>query len=137
MNKITKIAILLIVGHVLTETHSVVRVVYPESLNVNVNWFWEKKFNFPISVLWWLKMVSEDVLWCITFFVMAKVSKNISRKFFLIACVYFVYHAIDLFMFLYDYKQTYLVYWLSLAATSAAVIFLIWPIKEKAKIIEM
>lgn len=68
---------------------------------------------------------------------MAKISLQFSRKFFLISCVYFLYHALDLLMFLYDYKQTYLIYWSSLAATSAAVIFLVWPVKEKAKIIEM
>lgn len=122
----------LIIGHVLTEAHSLVSLLFPESANMEVNWFWQK-IDFKINILWWIKLITDDLLWCIVFFVMALIAKQYSLRLYFIVSVYFFYHVIDLFLFMYNYKQTTLVYWGLLAATIISTIALIWPIKATGK----
>lgn len=122
----------LIIGHVLTEAHSLVSLLFPESANMEVNWFWQK-IDFKINILWWIKLITDDLLWCIVFFVMALIAKQYSLRLYFIVSVYFFYHVIDLFLFMYNYKQTTLVYWGLLGATIISTIALIWPIKATGK----
>lgn len=126
-------AIALIVGHILTEAHSLLRLIWPESTNLDVRWFWSN-VDFKINILWWLKIAFDGLFQCVIFFVMAQIARLYSRKLFLIACIYFSYHFFDLVLFFYDYCQTVWLYWSLLFLTTAlSIVVALMPIKDGAK----
>lgn len=128
------IAILLIIGHALTELHSYLLAAYPQLATKEVDPFLKKDFKQPILFLWYIKFMTEGALWMITYFCMALVSYRYSLKLFLIVTVYFFYHAIDQFLFAYDYKRSYMTYWALLSISISVIIILVWPIKKKTGI---
>lgn len=114
----------LIVGHFLTEAHSIIRMCWPSSVAIDVGWFW-RNIDFKLNILWWIKMVSDDILWCAVFFLWAQSAKNYSAKLHQIVGVYLLYHVADLLMFFYDYKQSTFAYWgLTLATIISTLILL-------------
>jgi len=126
------IAILLFIGHALTELHSLLLVRYPELATKEVDPFLKKDFSQPILFLWYVKFMSEDALWCITYFCMAIISYKYSQKLFIIVSIFFIYHAIDQLLFMYNYKRSYATYWVLLASSLAVLVVLFWPTKKGA-----
>jgi len=124
------LAALLIVGHLFTELHSVVLFIDPNIKQVSVDLFLCNNFKFDLSLLWYIKMVGDDLLWCSTYYVMAKIAYKYSFTLFLVAGIYFIYHLIDSFLFLYNYKQTYWVYWSLLIVSVISILFIAFPIKK-------
>lgn len=125
------IGVLLILFHALTELHSILFAANPTLANKEVDPFLKKDFSQPILFLWYIKFLADDILWCISYFCMALIAHKYSQKVFLIVCVYFVYHIIDQFLFMYNYKRTYAVYWVMLAASIISIMILLWPMKKK------
>lgn len=126
------IAILLFFGHALTELHSLLLVKYPLLATKEVDPFLKKDFSQPILFLWYVKFMSEDLLWCITYFCMALIAYKYSHKVFIIVSIYFFYHAIDQVLFAYNYKRDYGIYWLLLLVSLSVLIVLFWPMKKQA-----
>lgn len=110
---------LLIVGHLLTEVHSIMYLVDPKTSEKEVDWFWSPTFRMNLSLLWYVKMAADNVLLIATFYVMSVIASFFSRTLFLISCVFFAYHVLDAFMFFWNFKRTEWVYWVLLAAVTA------------------
>lgn len=121
--------IALIVSHLLTEAHSILLWAWPKASTFDVHWFWSN-IDFKINILWWVKLTVDHIMQIVLYFIMAKIANQYSKKLFLIICVYFFYHFIDLLLYFYNYSQTVWVYWSLLACTIGATIILIRPIKE-------
>jgi hypothetical protein len=136
MKRLTIIlCVLLIVGHLLTELGSVLYLINrPKSWRIDP--FLSPWYEFPggqgIDVYWWIKWVTDDLLWCITFFTLAKVSYQFSFRLFLVACIFFLYHVIDSFMLWWNYKTSYWLYWVMIAAVILTIISLFMPEKKQA-----
>lgn len=126
------IAILLFIGHALTELHSYLLASYPELATKEIDPFLKRDFKQPILFLWYVKFMTEGLLWLITYFCMACISYKYSPKLFLIVTVYFFYHAVDQVLFAYDYKRGYMTYWALLSISLSVLIILLWPMKKKA-----
>lgn len=122
---------LLIVGHLLTEAHSIFCALWKELQTLVVDIFWVKP-SYDVTFPWWIKGITDDILWCIVFFVGAVCTRHWSQKLYFINVIYFFYHVIDLGLFLYNYKQTTMVYWLLLGATIAATIRAFLPSRNCA-----
>lgn len=135
MKKITIILCsLLIAGHLLTELGSVLYLINrPKTWHIDP--FLSPSYEFPggegIDLYWWIKWVTDDLLWCITFFVLAKIAYQVSFRLFLVGSVFFLYHAIDHFMLWWNYKTSYWMYWVMITAVIATIASLFMPEKKQ------
>lgn len=120
---------LLIFGHLITEAHSVLYAISPDTAGTKLDLFWCSYPVLDIEVQWYVKMLCEDLNICLIFFVLTNITYRFSSALFFVSSVFFLYHVIDVFLFCYNYKRTASVYWVLLAAAIASVIFLI--IKRK------
>jgi hypothetical protein len=138
MRRVAITAALLIFVHVFTEAWQVVWYFQPGSEQVSVNYFLDKSAQPEgIPLLWWWKMLTDEILLCYVFFDYAHTALKTSRKKFMVVLVFFIYHLFDSAMFLYNYKQSHWLYIALLALDCVALVILFLPVKEKAKIIEM
>lgn len=119
----------------MTELGSVLYLIY-RPLVWKIDPFLSPSYEFPggegIDLYWWVKWVTDDMLWCITFFVMAKVAYQVSYRLFLVAWTFFCYHVIDHFMLWWNYKTSYWLYWFLAAAIVATICLLFAPEKKQA-----
>lgn len=129
------ICILLIFGHLLLESGALLqryndfRPVYIDPfLSPSYKWYDEK----GISAYWWIQNNCVEFLWCVTFFVLAKVAYQYSFRLFLVGCVFFLYHVIDWFMMWWDYKTSNLFYYFLNGAIILAILSLFVPEKRQA-----
>lgn len=117
--------VLLIIGHLLGEAHSILRAFYPLVATTKLDLFWSSSPVLDIEVQWYVKMLCDDINLCIIFFVLTNVAYKYSAALFFVSSVFFLYHVIEVFLFMYNYKRSTGVYWLLLAAVIISVYFLI------------
>ena len=112
------LCVLLITAHLLTELWAGVYWFYGGEL-VYIEPFWSPYYDFPepinqkepgIDIYWYIKDLTIDFLWCVTFFVLAKVSYRYSFTLAKIGYIWFGYHVFDLFMYLWNFKTSYWLY---------------------------
>lgn len=132
--KIIILAILLIAGHCTTEFYHIIRWCDGEYINKELDLFLSPHFKMKLNVVYYAKFMADDLLFCISFYVLAQIAYEYSIKIFWIAWVYFIYHVIDSFMFWWDYKTNYSLYYFLLAAVVVSTIILILPLKQKKSI---
>lgn len=130
------IVILLILGHILTEFHTIIMWMNPKSVTYMVgDWFLKPGFNVPdLSILWYVKMVEDSLLLVILLFAGACQAfarnyktylewQRYSIRLYIIWCIYFIYHCFDMASFLYNYKTSYTLYIIVLSVCSVAALF--------------
>jgi hypothetical protein len=131
------IVTLLMVGHLLSELHSVIYWVDPKTISYWVDdWFIKPKFRVDhISILWYSKMVEDSLLLVVFFFAGACQSHSHNYKTYLewqryamrLYCIwllYFFYHCVDTFLFFYNYKSNNLLYVVMLGITTVLAGFI-------------
>lgn len=131
------LAVTLLIATGLTEAHSIIRVLNPATESIQVNWFWKAGFDYAISILWMIKMMADEFLLIVTYFMMAYIALRFSLKTFLIISCFFFYWVVDNFLFYYNYKQTYWVFWTLLILLVFVVTLLLIPFKERGKFISL
>lgn len=117
------IVIMLVLGHILTELHTIIMWVNPKSVTCMVgDWFFKPGFNIPgLNVLWYTKMIEDSLLLVVLLFAGAcqSYSRNYktylewqrySMRLYIVWGIYFGYHCFDMISFLYNYKTSYTVY---------------------------
>lgn len=128
------LCILLITGHLLTEMGSVFYLMYKPTIYY-INPFLSPTYEFSnpkgIDLYWWIKYVTEDLLWCVTFFVLAKVAYQYSFRLFMVASIFFAYHVVDGFMLWWNYKTSYWLYWVLYGAVILCILSLFAPEKRQ------
>lgn len=95
---------LLVIGHLLTEAYIIVWKVDGRTSDMMIQPFWASERK--ISLLWYIKDLSDLLLWSITYFVMARIAYRFSHVLFMVVSIFFFYHIVDAFMYLYNYKNT-------------------------------
>lgn len=127
------LSVLLLIGHLATESYQLLWRMKPESEDIIVDsYFIDSNAKPGVNILWFIKeVIAEPLLLCIIFFVMAKIAIKISRKLFLISCVFFAYHFIDMFMLMYNFGATRWFYLVMLGLDAVALVFIIYPFREK------
>jgi hypothetical protein len=131
------IGIGLILFHSLTELHSLITVLNKQVSGLSVDLFLSPAYKMLLQFCWYLKMNFDSLLVIATYYFFAWVASKYSRRLFYIASVWFLYHVLDLYMFWWNYKSTYWVYWCLLIAGTIQTVLLLIPIKERAKIVSM
>lgn len=127
--------VILGVGHLLTEggTFSWVtsgkQPVYVQPfLSPSYKWYDPN----GIDLHWFIKYVTTDLLFCMTFFVLAKIAYRFSFRLFLIGITWFLYHCFDLFMLWWNFKTSYWLYLITYVAITATIVSLFVPEKRQA-----
>jgi hypothetical protein len=118
------------IAMILTETHSVFTYLWPNKAEIDVRDWFIKPVPFFVPLKWWIKFSTDNILLCVMWFALARISLMVSYRLFLIFAMWFLYFAFDYFMFLYHYKLDYQFYWVLLGASIYTVFFLILPMKE-------
>lgn len=121
---------LLIIGHLLTESYIIVWKLYPDTATIMLQPFF--KSPVKISVLWYIKDLADELLWVITYYVMAQIAYRYSKLLFSVISIFFFYHLVDSFMYVYSYKNLRWLYVVMLLIDIAAVLtILFYKPKEK------
>lgn len=124
IKKEVAIAVLLGIGVILTELHSFVLSIFPQTYDLKIDYFFSPTFKLNLRLLWYIKMNTDDLLKLILFTILILTTKS---KFLLhIYCIYFVYFVIDSFLFLWNFKETYEIYWILLICSIVSVLFIIF-----------
>jgi hypothetical protein len=139
LNKTEKIlTVVLIISHLLTELHSFLRVwLLPNIDNIKLSTFLEPGFVYPLALSWWIKQPADTLLNISAFicFAVSTISRRApSYSFFIIICIFLVYHVWDMFAFFYNYKQTYGVFWMLLISCSVSAYLIAFPVKDKVRL---
>lgn len=116
---------------IISEGHSIVFSIYPESVNVDARDWFVVPVQFEINALWWLKGLEDTLKWVIVYYVLGQLSKNYNRKLFYVSCLLALKSIIHLVMFLYNYAQTYVAYWVTGVFFIGIIVTMFLPIKEK------
>lgn len=135
-NRYMIIVILLIVGHLVTEMHTLIMWAYPESVTYYVgDWFLKPGFKIDeLSVLWYTKMMEDSFVLVAILFAGACQSysrdyttylewQRYSMRLYVIWCIYFFYHLFDTLSFLYNYKMSYVLYVIILGVCTVSASF--------------
>lgn len=122
------LALLMLFGLVQTESWRLVRwISYDYSVSmVHPFWFTEE----PIRVHWYFKFLSEDLLMMILFFVIARLAKFISYRFYLFGMIATTYKFIDLLMFFANFKRWENGYTIMIGLAFIATGLILYPKKE-------
>lgn len=137
MKLVIAMCALLIFGHLLTEASTLLEYFFPDVANQKVNPWLDKSYVFygdkeGIPLKWFIKYLTDDVLWVIVFFCLSVIGYQYSYRMFLVGCVFFVYHLFDTFMLLYNYKTFKWLHWAWIIAVIVSIIFVLLPEKKQA-----
>lgn len=133
-----KLIIALIVSHFLTIAYTVLFAIDEKLPFIRANLFLDHTaMPGGIEVGWYVKYVTDHIVWVVTFSVMATLAFRISRKMFIVASLFGVYHLFDFIMFLVNFNQSWWLYYFLFSVLGLSVIFLFIPMKEKAKVINI
>lgn len=135
------LAVLLILGHLLTEASIVLELTFPYLKTVYIHPFISKSYQFPypegVNILWWVYYCTQDFLWMTTFFVGCIISVQYSFRIFRVCCVFFAYHVADHFLLWYNYKSGYFAYWLMIASIAFSIVMMFLPDKKQGLVKSM
>jgi hypothetical protein len=106
------LATILVIGTILPELQGLL----PDYIrDKTVSLFLKPGFHLQLALSWWIKMLFDDFNLIAIFFVLAKVSRE--TKLFYPALILFLYHVVDAFMLVWDFKQSYSIYWVLLVSS--------------------
>lgn len=134
------LCVLLIAGHWSTELGAWLERRNSPEIKYVKPWL-SNSYSFPerqgepdnhISLYWWVTYNCLDILWCIVFFVMARLAFMYSFQLFLVSCIFFLYHCFDYFMLWYNFKSWGWSYKIAHVATFLAVVSLFIPDRKQA-----
>ena len=120
------VSILLIAGYAQTELATALSKVDKEYMYEKVNLF--INYDMKMERFWYYKMAGDDLLFIIISLVLTLVSYRYSFRLFLISGVFFLYHLFDAFMFWYNYRTSYAIYWGLDIAIYLCIIMLMLPV---------
>jgi len=115
-----------IVGLVFTEAHSLFRLISPATAGKSVDLFISPSFHMQLPFQWYLKMTFDDLFVAIIAFAAAVVLVRYSFKMFSLFGLVFIYKAIDMLLFWWNYKSSYATYYILISVIVAWIILIIF-----------
>lgn len=128
------LSLLLLTATLLTETHSFILLIKPSVQDTELSLF--LNYHFEISVLWYIKMLSDNLLMLVIFFIFTQLEKGFSLRFLYISMINFAYHVFDFGSFVWNFKKDHQFYWFMLAIITVSELIIIFG-KAKAKVIHI
>lgn len=135
MNKlIIELSILLFLGLALSEVHSLVYYLKPETAKIEFDLFLEKAYKQKLTVLWYLYELSgllNRIIWA---YVLCRISNKISFKLYKISVVFFGYHISQFLLYIWNRNTSFIVNWVLYTAMFLIILEIILPDKKQGKI---
>lgn len=133
-----KAIVALMLAHFLSVAYIILWLIDEKLLLIKANLFLDSSIMPDgIELGWYIKYVSDHVIWCVTYWVFSVVAFSYNKKLFLVVTMLAIYHLIDFVCFLVNFNMSWWFYWVLILALLSCVIILMLPIKEKAKIISI
>lgn len=133
-----KLIIALIVSHFLTIAYTALFAIDPKLSYIRANLFLDSTaMPGGIEIGWYIKYVTDHIVWIVTFSVMASLAFKMSKKMFIVSSLFGIYHLLDFIMFLINFNQSWWLYYTLFSVLGLSVIFLFIPLKETAKIVSL
>lgn len=130
------IGIVLIVGHILTEAHSILWQIKPEINYKMVNIFIDKS-EPAISVHWAIKIIMDSFLDVLLMAILSVLAfKYVSIPLGIICFGYTIYHTLDIYFFIYNNKKTPELYWACIALTAINTVIILLTKYRKLRIVK-
>jgi hypothetical protein len=135
---IKRIIAALIIAHVITAAYITVWWLPGNVATIKANFFVDRSaMPGGMELAWYYKYMAEYLLHCITYSCMAVLALKYSRKLFFVVAVFNIYHYLDFIMFLVNFAQSAWVYAVFAVLIAGAVVLLLWPIKEKGRVVSL
>lgn len=101
----------LLIGHLITESASILQEISPSIGNKEVYWFLSPAYHNKMEICWYIKYSTQDLFEIITYYCFAKIAALYSTYLFLTVFVFFIYHVVDAILFWWDFKTSHYLYW--------------------------
>lgn len=108
---IKQAAIILISVHILDEVPSMVTDRWPKYWTGIIDPYFSPWFHLKVERGWFFKDITEDIAWIGTFYAFCKIALQYSVVAFLIVMIFLCYHILGLFFYLWNFKQSHIIYW--------------------------
>jgi len=128
--KETILSILVLVFFIIPLTHSFLF----KYENVLIDSWLCPSFHYKITVLWYIKMLTESMQWIASLAVAAYIAKIVSETLFYVFSGCMVYKIVDLMSFIWNFKETAEVYWAMILLLSFSVYVLAFKKNKKNKL---
>lgn len=122
-------SLMLIASAVATEIHSFLAAKFPELTKgegIKKDLFLSPSFKMDIDILWYIKMIFDNLFLLVILFVGSLISYHISKKLFYVFTIFLMYNIIDFFSFCWNFKTTTGMYWVFLSFVAMAVLMIIF-----------
>lgn len=127
------VAVGFIVARSLVELHSVLYNFIPEWLDADGSGSFYKHPGYPVPNKWILSIAMNDVRDVLVMVVIGIATWNFSRRITYIVFVEAIYNFIDGTILLYDWKQSYPVYWSLCIVNAIDILILVFVRERKSK----
>jgi hypothetical protein len=67
-------------------------------------------YHNPMVFVWWVKYLTNDIELFLISYAFCKIASKVSDYLFLVSAIFFVYHASDILMFIWNFKRYSLLY---------------------------
>lgn len=104
---IIKIAILLVIGLCISDIHSVILRLWPNTEYIKYDLFLSKSFHLQLPVIWYIYELANllnKIIWC---YVIAEIGLRFSKKLFWIGATFFLYQITQFFFYLWDRNTSF------------------------------
>lgn len=103
--------IILAVVHIFGELPSILRDAYPMYWTKEIDPYFSPWFHLKVERCWYLKDLTDEVEQIGTYYAFCKIALQYSVVAFLGIFIYFCYHVIDGLFYLWNFKQSHVLYW--------------------------
>lgn len=103
--------IIVTIVHVFGEIPSMLKDAWPKYWTVYIDPYFSPWFHFKVERCWYFKDITEEVEQIGTYYAFCKIALQYSVVAFLGIFIYFCYHVIDGLFYLWNFKQSHVIYW--------------------------
>lgn len=97
--------------HVLGEIPSMLKDGWPKYWTTEIDPYWSPWFHLKVERCWYFKDITDEIEQVGTYYAFCKIALQYSVIAFLGIFIYFCYHVIDGLFYLWNFKQSHVIYW--------------------------
>ena len=97
--------------HVLGEIPSILRDAWPKYWTVQIDPYLSPWFSMKVERVWYFKDITDEIEQIGTYYAFCKIALQYSVMAFLGIFIFFCYHIIDGLFYLWNFKQSHIIYW--------------------------
>lgn len=104
-------AIILAAIHIFQEVPSMLKDAWPKYWTEMIDPYWSPWFQLKVERCWYFKDITDDIQQIGTYYSFCKIALQYSVAAFIIILIYLCYHIVDAIFYLWNFKQSHVIYW--------------------------